>query len=421
MAIKTIEVKFETQYHLDQFNKTLNSKVDLQTKFLHYPSLEIESKKPTKTKKKVNGFNWSDFWLDMPHFTKETGYLHTIKIKFDEELTEELEQKFGHSLPSGKIKSFWSGNDHHHRYKGKVFKSEEDFTNQYPIYIPSKGRWDCCKTADSLLELGVELFWIIIEEQEFDKYAEVYDKKHLLVLPKSYQETYETLDDLGLSKSTGPGPARNFAWDHSVGEGFEWHWVMDDNASGFVRFAPGNWRIPVKTPQFLHASEEFITRFKNVGMGSLNYRFFCVSDRPGFIVNTRMYSFILIRNDIPFRWRGRYNEDTIISIDVMEAGWKTVMLNQFLANKAATQTVKGGNNADFYQKEGTTNKSQMLKDAYPQFVELTERWGRPHHFVDYKKHWPERDLQYELWFKYDKYDRINEYGYYLTEDNLCLI
>lgn len=149
-------------------------------------------------------------------------------------------------------------------------------------------------------------------------------------------------------------------------------------------------------------------------MGSLNYRFFAVSDRPAFQVNTRMYSFILIRNSIKQRWRLSRNEDTVISMDVMEDDWKTLMLNTFLANKAATQKMKGGNSSEIYQKEGTGYKSQVLYDAYPQYVELVERWNRPHHFVDYNKHWPDKELGLDS-FRY-KVPEDSEYGLYLKSD-----
>ena len=54
---------------------------------------------------------------------------------------------------------------------------------------------------------------------------------HLLL----YKHDYELLDDHGMSRSTGPGPARNFAWEHSMSQGHDWHWVMDDNLKNFVR------------------------------------------------------------------------------------------------------------------------------------------------------------------------------------------
>lgn len=416
--MKKIQVKFETQYDLNLFNKKLNIEITKLTKKVEYPTLKITNKRTSKSKKRSD-FCWEDYWIDMPNFTKEKGYFHAIDLVFTEDLTEELENKLGYAIPTGKNKSIWFCN-RHHRYKGKFFTSNNTAKNKYPIFIPSKGRWDCCKTAQYLVGIGVENFYIVVEEQEYDNYAAYFDTKHLLVLPESYQKNYDALDDFGMTRSKGSGPARNFIWDTSIDLGYEWTWIIDDNVSGFVRFAPGNFRIPMKTPVFFDAAENFITRFKNVAMGSLNYRFFCVSDRPAFQVNTRMYSIILIRNNIPFRWTGRYNEDTILSLNVLKAGWKTIMLNSFLGNKAATQTVKGGNTDELY-KDGTAEKSQMLKDAHPDEVELVERWGRPHHFIDYKKHWADHSLEYEDDFNPTNWEKINEYEMYLSPDKICLI
>ncbi len=84
---------------------------------------------------------------------------------------------------------------------------------QFPLYIPSKGRADSRLTAKALEEMGV-FYTIVVEEQEYDDYAKVIDKKKILILDKKYQDQYDTCDNLGNSKSKGPGAARNFIWEH---------------------------------------------------------------------------------------------------------------------------------------------------------------------------------------------------------------
>lgn len=71
--------------------------------------------------------------------------------------------------------------------------------------------------------MGIERWFAIVEPQEVEQYAAVIPRDHILPLDLSYKDRYETLDDLGLSKSTGPGPARNFAWDTAVRMGEPWH------------------------------------------------------------------------------------------------------------------------------------------------------------------------------------------------------
>jgi len=44
----------------------------------------------------------------------------------------------------------------------------------------------------------------------------------------------------------------------------------------------------------------------------------------------------LIRNDVPYRWRGRYNEDTDLSLRMLKDRWCTIQFNAFLQGKAAT-------------------------------------------------------------------------------------
>ena len=144
-------------------------------------------------------------------------------------------------------------------------------------------------------------------------------------------------------------------------------------------------RSKARTGACFSIAEEFFTRFQNLSMGSLNYsKFVKESDHvPAYVMNTRMYSCIFIKNSIPYRWRGRYNEDTILSLDVLTHGGCTCQLNAFLADKLTTQRIDGGNNEMFYEHEGTYNKSKMLVDVYPQYARMVHKFSRIHHHVDY--------------------------------------
>lgn len=46
--------------------------------------------------------------------------------------------------------------------------------------------------------------------------------------------------------------------------------------------------------------------------------------------------------------------------------------------------MKGGNTAEFYDKEGTAAKSAMLVDAHPDVSEAVIRFNREHHDVAYE-------------------------------------
>lgn len=260
---------------------------------------------------------------------------------------------------------------------------------RFPLYIPSKSRADTALTPRFLDSIGVP-YRIVVEEHQYEAYNQHFEKHKLLVLDPAYQRDYETCDDLGDTKSKGPGPARNFIWDHSISEGHEWHWVMDDNIELFARLHK-NQRIPVGDGTIFHAMEEFCLRYTNIGMAGPQYWMFAPSRAPlpPFVTGTRIYSCNLIRNDLPYRWRGRYNEDTILSLDMLKAGWNTVQFNAFLQYKVTTQTLGGGNTEAFYASEGTLPKSQMLVDVHPDVSRVVWKFRRWHHYVDYT---PFKDL-----------------------------
>lgn len=73
-----------------------------------------------------------------------------------------------------------------------------------PIYIPSKGRATIARTPASLDEIG-RTYLIIVEDQQYDDYAAVYGESKLLVLDKTFQDDYETLDSIGTEKPVGAG------------------------------------------------------------------------------------------------------------------------------------------------------------------------------------------------------------------------
>ena len=253
----------------------------------------------------------------------------------------------------------------------------------YPIYIVSKGRWESRLTSKALERINVP-YQIIVEELERDAYASVIDPKKVLVLPQSYLDDYETCDEVA-GKSKGPGAARNFAWDHSITLGAKRHWVMDDNIASFNRLNR-NLMCKVESGTIFKACEDFVDRYTNVAIAGFNYDFFAKAKEqiPPFVLNTRIYSLLLIKNDLPMRWRGRYNEDTDLSLRVLKTGMCTVQFNAFLQEKATTQTLKGGNTDEFYAKEGTLPKSQMIADLHPDVAKVVWRFNRWHHHVDYR-------------------------------------
>lgn len=242
----------------------------------------------------------------------------------------------------------------------------------YPVYIISKGRWESRLTSKALESMRVP-YTIVIEPQEYDQYAAVIDPQKILVLPFS---------NLG----QGSIPARNWVWEHSIAEGAARHWIIDDNIKAFYRFN-NNLKVPVASGNIFAAMEGFTDRFTNVPISGPNY-FMFASRKEGnikpFTPNTRIYSCILLSNEVPHRWRGRYNEDTDLSLRFLKDGFCTVLFNAFLAEKSVTMTMKGGNTDELYQGDGRLKMAQSLQRQHPDVVKITWKWGRWQHQVDYR-------------------------------------
>ena len=242
---------------------------------------------------------------------------------------------------------------------------------KYPIYVISKGRWKSRLTIKTLERMKIN-YRLIIEPQEHRQYAQYVDEGKILDLPFS---------NLG----QGSIPARNWVWEHSMSLGAKRHWILDDNIRGFYRRNKDRRQL-IESGVCFRALEDFVDRYENVALAGMQYRFFALPRRywPPFFMNTRIYSNILILNEMGYRWRGRYNEDTDLSLRALKDGWCTMFFYAFLANKEGTMTMTGGNTDELYVGDGRLEMAKSLQEQHPDVVRIIRRWGRWQHLVNYK-------------------------------------
>ncbi len=246
---------------------------------------------------------------------------------------------------------------------------------KYPIYIISKGRWERPITAKFLLKENIP-FSIAVEPQEYENYCSTIPREFVKQLPFS---------NLGL----GSFPARNWCWEDSIQAGFKRHFLFDDNIYGFRSFDNGK-RNKCGAVEAFVTLQNFVDKFSNVGVSGYNYTSFATkTTRKPFYLNTHVYSGMLIKNDLPFRWRLKYNEDVDLCLNSLHKKYCTVLLNIFLIDKVSTTTkMKGGNQTELYQNNDHGKKmlkSRSLQKIWPQYVNVVYRFGRPHHQVSWKK------------------------------------
>lgn len=254
---------------------------------------------------------------------------------------------------------------------------------RYPIYIPSKGRAKKPLTIRMLDEDGVD-FRIVVQPDQVEAYAK-FGRDRLLILPE---------DDKGLVY------ARNWITEHSVAEGVERHWQIDDDVRFLYRVHKGR-RLKCDAGVALAVVEDFVDRYENVALASLNDggAFVPVSKGysqgriPPFHLNHRCYTNILFWNKLPNRWRPPNNEDTDMTLQVLADGWCTILFNAFAMDTETTMQASGGQ-TEAFKLGARLRMVRALERRWPGVVTVGRRAGHPQHFIKYD--WGRFDTQLRL-------------------------
>lgn len=388
-----ITCRFGSQEALDEFNKRNGFDLTKLTKSFDVHTKKKVERKPSKGNKvsKSDRDWWKPYWWGMPMYESHDAPppYATVDFAFDEADLDYANKVFDQNI-SEKTKSVWFPKLVPGWYSAlRVVGGSSE--HRYPIYVISKGRAEKCYTSRFLTQMEVKHF-VVCEPQEYPEYKQHVENQYatLIQLDMTYKDKYDTCDDMDPSFPKGSGPARNFCWDDSIKRGYKWHWLMDDNATEGFHWFWHNVKVKCRTGAILAACEDFVDRYENIAIFGPAYKMFCLMDcyYPPFITNTRIYSCLLIRNDIadqngvPFRWRARFNEDTDLSLRVLKAGWCTVQSNWFLFGKSTTMKVKGGNTTSIYVN-GTKEKSEMIAKLHPDVAKVVWKFNRWHHEVNY--------------------------------------
>lgn len=243
---------------------------------------------------------------------------------------------------------------------------------KYPVFVISKGRAKTGQTIRVLTRIGVP-FFLVVEPQETAAYAEAWPSAALVVTPFS---------NLG----QGSIPVRNYVWELATQMGFSRYWILDDNIEGFHRLH-NNEKHQVGDGTIFRCCEDFVDRFSNVPMAGMNYYSFCKKTESvaPFYLNTRVYSCLLLETARPDRWRGRYNEDTDLSLRFLKQGLCTILFNAFLCGKVTTMRMGGGNTGEVYADTDNRREfAESLVSQHPDVAKVVWKFNRWHHQVDYR-------------------------------------
>ena len=321
--------------------------------------------------------DWRAQWWGMPSFEMgDARPQHKITINF---MTAEDVKEFATrtGLPvTARSDSAWF--PHQEPLRGQYYYDGPKTDSKYPVCIPSKGRADCQKTGKALDRLGVS-YKFFVEETEYEDYCHHVGESRVVKMP---------FHDLG----QGSIPARNFIWEWAKEREFARHWTVDDNIQSFAR-CTANRRLCVYGGGFFRAMEDFVDRYENVVMAGPHHKGFVIDRDPNltpFLLNSRVYSCILLNTKLSHRWRGRYNEDTDLSLRLLKDGYCTMLFRSLCMDKCPTvgvrnaKPMKGGNTDNVYAYDDRRRKfAESLYQQHPDVVQITWKFNRWHHEVDY--------------------------------------
>lgn len=287
------------------------------------------------------------------------------------------------------------------------------------VFIPSKGRSKNCQTHRNLEAFDMHDWVYVVEPDDYWNYIHrlrddgVYrPETHVFAfdvdrfkspLTKDNPDGFDYCDSYGWDPNltTGPGPARNALHQLAIDLGLKHYWMMDDDIANFAidafYFQKNLWtkdlqnggvkesRLSLKDAFEMY--ERMLDKFSNIGLAELDKQGLVQNHRKNchFSVNCKAYTCIRFSTEGPkIRWRSRFNDDVMISLDYEKRGFVNVSCKVLSYQTPSTQSQAGGMTEAFKQ-EGTLRKVRYLVKQYPETSFATLKFGRIHHLVDYSK------------------------------------
>ena len=320
-------------------------------------------------------------WGGFPEFSQNPPH---PELRFSFSTEKDLKDFYKNNLkkPFKKERGAWFPEKPRTYPLGSKWVTTNKKINKYPIFVISKGRFEKRPTSDWLEKYKIQHF-LVVEECEVNKY-----KEHTL---NNKFTTVINMEEKNNNLGQGSIPVRNWIDSYCLEGQYKKYWLLDDNMNGFYRYEK-NTRLEMTSSTFFRICEEFSDRYKNLYLSGLQYFSFVpeIARNKGLCLkNTRIYSCMLI--DIKLKdkldgvlWRGRYNEDTDLSLRLLKKGFPTILHQQFLCNKATTLSCKGGNTDSIYKDDGLQRKCDSIVEQHPDVAKQTFKFGKIHHSINYK-------------------------------------
>tara|TARA_R110002111_G_scaffold236173_1_gene297334 strand:+ start:178 stop:1680 length:1503 start_codon:yes stop_codon:yes gene_type:complete len=230
-------------------------------------------------------------------------------------------------------------------------------TATFPICILSYDRANQYgRTHKFLTECDIK-HYLFVEENEYDKYEKWYNPLCCTLIK----------GDNFSNQNFGSTPMRNYILDYWKKD-YKRVWMLDDNIKSYKRFFQGV-KNKIKSYEIFKSVENYIINYDNVGIASHNLNSFITEGdaRVCIVKNGKSFSSMLIKTDDEIRFKYKYNEDHLISMEYIEKGYCCLCFNNVLYEKNTSGEDKGGNRKTLYKK---TDEDDGYKEKYEYFEKV---------------------------------------------------
>jgi hypothetical protein len=233
----------------------------------------------------------------------------------------------------------------------------------FPIFIPSKGRWNNRKGTVAQLISSAVPFTLVVEPQEAHLYEDLL-RTLWLETSCSSGDIFSSETSLGCSvcvlpqSNQGVSYVRNFIL-HNLAPTSGWFWIMDDDIQGFHR---GVDRVNVSIPanEVLLECSKRMQQYPEAAVFSIDYPFYAwqYDDAAAAINSYNNIAVMMNRALLPetIHYRFRIREDYDFTLQVILSGKTTVRFRN-LSYRVPRMAGAAGGMTDYYEKQ----KSDIAK------------------------------------------------------------
>ena len=226
---------------------------------------------------------------------------------------------------------------------------------RFPINIQSLGRFKNNTGTTHKLLCKMKIFHHLwVEPQEFEDYANWFNP--------TYCSLHNTKINYSTEYNCGSTPVRNHIlnyWENEVDVTPKKIWMLDDNIICWKRMNNGR-KITYEGAKIFTSIEDYTQPLENVKLCSHNFNPFIVGtgSRRIIVENEKHYSSLLISLGTGLRFKTKYNEDIVFSLENIMSGYNTLCFNHILYDKKPSGLMGGGNSQiyDNHRDEGYIKK-----------------------------------------------------------------